>query len=382
MTTVPAHNFSAPARAWVMAAARFMPDVWAVLMSSSLERTTRTPSSRHRASLPLFMATSPRRVSEPRLLGAARALWKSIGKEADRTAPVSRVARRRRVRAAGDGSRAAVDYSMTDVSPATAPTRLTARALIVGERIDTAGLERPDMISSLPLAFRVGERGIAALFRFGVAVMVGLSPLEEEDLLAKLRSRVSGFRALGDDETAVLEITPDSDEQKSSSGPIQIKNLSPPRFLVIADAPAKPVARARDEREVNAVSDVVEPFAAKLAATGRPPFRRRAMLRLIGQALLAQHRVSGRVAVEEKPDVLWDHPELERLYARLADEYELTERADVLKRKLEVIGDTAQALTDIIDADRATRLEAAIVILIVLELIAAIVQIALALRGR
>ena len=215
---------------------------------------------------------------------------------------------------------------MTDVSPVTALTRLTARALIVGERIDTAGLERPDMISSLPLAFRVGERGMAALFRFGVAVMVGLTPLEEEDLLAKLRSRVSGFRALGDDETAVLEIAPDGDEQKSSSGPIQIKNLSPPRFLVIADALAKTVALARDEREVNAVFDVIEPFAAKLAATGRPPFRRRAMLRLIGQALLAQHRVSGRVAVEEKPDVLWDHPELERLYARLTDEYELHER--------------------------------------------------------
>jgi len=130
------------------------------------------------------------------------------------------------------------------------------------------------------------------------------------------------------------------------------------------------------------VFDVIEPFAAKLAATGRPPFRRRAMLRLIGQALLAQHRVSGRVAVEEKPDILWDHPELERLYARLTDEYELHERSDVLKRKLEVIGDTAQALTDIIDADRATRLEAAIVILIVLELIAALVQIALALHGR
>jgi uncharacterized Rmd1/YagE family protein len=271
---------------------------------------------------------------------------------------------------------------MTEAPPVTVPTRLTVRALIVGERIDTAGLERPDMISSLPLAFRVGERGMVALFRFGVAVMVGLTPLEEEDTLMKLRSRVMGERAKGDDETAVLEIAPDSDEQKSSGGPIQIKNLSPARFLVIADALAKTVALARDERDVNKVFDVIEPFAAKLAATGRPPFRRREMLKLIGQALLAQHRVSGRVAVEEKPDVLWDHPELERLYARLADEYELEERADVLKRKLEVIGDTAQALTDIIDADRATRLEAAIVILIVLELIAAIVQIALATRGR
>jgi uncharacterized Rmd1/YagE family protein len=267
-------------------------------------------------------------------------------------------------------------------APATAPTRLTARALIVGERIDTAGLERSDMISSLPLAFRVGERGMVALFRFGVAVMVGLSPLEEEDVVTKLQLRVSGVRARGDDETEVLEISPEGEDQVSSAGLIQIKDLSPARFLVVADALAKTVALERDEREVNAVFDVIEPFAAKLAASGRPPFRRRAMLRLIGQALLAQHRVSGRVAVEEKPDALWDHPELERLYARLADEYELTDRADALKRKLEVIGDTAQALTDIIDADRATRLEAAIVILIVLELIAAIVQIALALHGR
>ena len=117
------------------------------------------------------------------------------------------------------------------------------------------------------------------------------------------------------------------------------------------------MALARDEREVNAVFDVIEPFAAQLAATGKTPVRRRAMLRLIGQALLVQHRVSGRVAVEEKPDVLWDRPDLERLYARLEDEYELKERAGVLKRKLDVIVETAHALTDIIDADRATRLE-------------------------
>src|ERR1700749_1629136 len=113
---------------------------------------------------------------------------------------------------------------MTEASPVTAGTRLTARALIVGERIDTAGLERPDMISSLPLAFRVGERGMVALFRFGVAVMVGLSPLEEGRVLSGGRAGAGGGGGGGGGETAVLEIAPDSDEQKSSSGPIQIKN--------------------------------------------------------------------------------------------------------------------------------------------------------------
>jgi uncharacterized Rmd1/YagE family protein len=271
---------------------------------------------------------------------------------------------------------------MTEPASSDAPTRLTARALLVGDRIDTVGLERPDMISSLPLAFRVGAEGMVALFRFGVAVMVGLTPLEEEDLLAKLKSRVNGPRARVDDETAILEISPDTDEPFAAGGPIQIKSFSPQRFLVIADALAKTVALGRDEREVNAVFDVVEPFAFELARSGRPPFRRRAMLRLIGQALLAQHRVSGRVAVEEKPDVLWDRPDLERLYARLEDEYELRERAGTLKRKLDVIVETAHALTDIIDANRATRLEATIVALIVAELITSVIQIWLAWRGR
>src|SRR5689334_17237989 len=51
MTTVPAQSFSAPARACVIAAARFMPGVCAVLTSSSFARTTRTPRCFHSDSL-------------------------------------------------------------------------------------------------------------------------------------------------------------------------------------------------------------------------------------------------------------------------------------------------------------------------------------------
>src|ERR1700722_9974749 len=99
MTTVPAHSFSAPARAWVIAAARFMPGVWAVLMSSSFEWTTRMPSSRQRASLPLsigqFSST----------LFVRQAFLHFFGKE------VARRARRHASLGGGaaDGRRAAVD---------------------------------------------------------------------------------------------------------------------------------------------------------------------------------------------------------------------------------------------------------------------------------
>ena len=77
----------------------------------------------------------------------------------------------------------------------------------------------------------------------------------------------------------------------------------------------------------------------------------------------------------EKPDILWDRPDLERLYARLNDEYELNERAETLKHKLEVVVETARALTDVIDADRTTRLEFIVILLIFSEILISIFQI-------
>jgi len=250
----------------------------------------------------------------------------------------------------------------------TTPRRYTAHAIILGERIDTLGLERSDVISTVPLAFRVGN-GYAVLFRYGVAVLVGLSPIEEDETLRGLRPRVISPVEQIEDENATIEIAPDQDDQIEPSGLIKVKDLSPERLIIIADALAKNVALAHDEREVSRVFDVIDPLAARLAQLGRTPGRRSEMLKLIGQALLVRHRMSNRVAVEEKPDVLWDRWDLERLHERLADEYELKERADMLSRKIEVVGETARALTDLIDAARATRLEVAIVLLIVVEVL-------------
>ena len=258
---------------------------------------------------------------------------------------------------------------------APAPVRCTARAMLLGERIDTAGLERSDVISTSPLAFRVGAAGYAVLFRYGVVVLVGLSPIEEDEVLRGIRGRASSPYAKIEDEVATLEIAPDRDDQVVTGGPIAIKDLSPPRLLVVADVLAKNVALVRDEREVNKDLELTEPFASRLAATGQAPFNRRNMLRLIGQTLIVHQRISGRFAVEEKPDVLWDRSDLERLYARLEDEYEVKERANALRHKLDAIQETTRALTDIIDTERSVRLEAIIVVLIAVEIMIAFIDL-------
>jgi uncharacterized Rmd1/YagE family protein len=256
----------------------------------------------------------------------------------------------------------------TTMDNAPAGNRRKVRAVLLGDRIDTSGLERTDVLSTAPLAFRAGRDGLVTVFRYGVVVLFGMSVLEEDEVLRGLRDRVVRPVELREDETAVIEIAPDKEEQILPGGPIVLKHNTPEHMVVIADALAKSVVLARDEREVSSVIEVTEPFARQLAEKGRTPGGRRAILKHIGNALLVQHRVSGRVAVAEKPDAVWDRPDLERLYARLQDEYELTERADALTRKLTVISDTAEVLTDMIDTKRSLRLEAVIVVLILSEI--------------
>ena len=257
---------------------------------------------------------------------------------------------------------------MSDLPP-TPARRITVRALLLGDRIETAGLERKDVLSTVPLAFRAGENGVVALFRYGVAVLVGMSPLEEEEVIGRLDGRVVGAIAIREEESVQIEIAPDKDDQLTPSGIIVVKALTTEHTLLIADALATSVVLAHDEKNVTAVFDVIQPIARELAEHGRTPGGRRAILKHIGNALLVQHRVSGLVAVAEKPDVLWERPALERFYARLEDEYELKERADVLTRKLTVISDSAKAFADIIDTERAARLELIIIILIAVEIV-------------
>jgi uncharacterized Rmd1/YagE family protein len=253
-------------------------------------------------------------------------------------------------------------------------TRVTAHALHLGDRINTMGFEG-EALSAVPLAVRVGKAGIAVLFRYGVAVLIGLSPEDEAGFLERLKPRVGGKLERSEEETAIVALAGGTEDQVQAGGPIQLRDMLLERLLVIADVLAKSVALADDERQVAKVFEIIEPFAKELADHGRTRRDRKGVLQLIGNALLVQHRVSGRVAVGEKPDALWDRPDLERLYARLEDEYELRERVDTLNRKLAVVADTADTLADIIDTRRSLRLELIVVVLIAFEIVVTFYQI-------
>jgi len=256
----------------------------------------------------------------------------------------------------------------------TAPALLRgrARAVLLGERLVIDRARFANVVSTAPFCYRVGE-GYVVAFRYGVVALVGLDDAAEQAALAQFDGDVR--HAAPVEEERVEFETNGAEDGPTTDGILRLKTLNLPYVLVLADVLAKSVALARYEREIAQVFDTIESAAAALSATGRVPNEKKPLLQLIGSALLAQHRVSGRIAFAEKPDILWDHPELGRFYARMEDEYEIIERGTLLNGKLGVIGTVAETFMDMIDTARSTRLEILIVVLILAELVIGIVAL-------
>lgn len=263
---------------------------------------------------------------------------------------------------------------MADPGPR-AKTPLPVRALLVGERIDIRTLERPDRLAVGPLVMRTGATGAAAVMRYGVVVLFDVPPAEEAAFLQALKPLIAEPYADPETEHARVALDVAAEAPLDADGVICVPTLTVERMQIIGTVLARSVILAFYERRLASVFDRVEPLASQLQRHGRTGAPGRELLAHIGDVLLMQHKMVGRVEVTEKPDLLWDRPELERLYSRLQDEYEVVERARALDRKLALISQTAATSLELLQNDRMLRVEWYIVILIVIEILLSLYDI-------
>jgi uncharacterized Rmd1/YagE family protein len=241
---------------------------------------------------------------------------------------------------------------------------IPVRALNLGERLHLRGLYETPLEYS-PLVQPAGERGLAMLFRYGVAVLFNVTDTEQKTFLKELKERID--KPYRRHETEDVQVVVSAQTEGVSAEGINISALTLPRLQVIATALARSVSLAYFEIAMAAAFDSVEPLARKLDQPRASGSALKELLRHIGNTLLVQQKMIGRVEIEDKPDILWDQPELERLYNRLEDEYELHERLATLERKLELIERTAETTLDLVQSRRMLRVEWYIVALIVFE---------------
>ncbi|MDH2917850.1 MAG: RMD1 family protein [Sideroxydans sp.] len=245
---------------------------------------------------------------------------------------------------------------------------LQARALLLGDRLDLKSFKLTDCLSPTPLTLEVAATGgIAVLFRYGVVVLFGVTRVDEARFVELLQPLLSNPYNTPDIEELAIRIG--SNQLGVQSGTVSLDVLSLEKLQLIADALSKHLVLNLYEHKVANEFDKIEPLAQELATHGRVSAGSRKLLSKIGHMLLIEHRMVGRAEMGDKPETLWDFPHLSGLYASLEDEFELNERQAALNRKLSLISDTAQTLSDVWDNKQLHKLEWYVIGLILFEIV-------------
>jgi uncharacterized Rmd1/YagE family protein len=260
-------------------------------------------------------------------------------------------------------------------------TSVRVYAVLLGVRLDLRAVYKSDTLAIAPLAVPAGANGMAVLFRYGAVVTFNVCVPEESAFLIGLNNAIDDPYENPEREEARIIVDPAGDERVDADGVIHLHEVTRQRLLLVADVLAKSVALAYYENRVSSVFDRIEPVVQALHGRRSRHITAQTLLDHISDVLITRHRMVGRVEIQEKPELLWDHPALERLSVRLQEEYELVERDRALTRKLELISQTAMTALGLLQARRSLHVEWYIVILIVMEIGLSIYQMFIA-HGR
>jgi len=251
-------------------------------------------------------------------------------------------------------------------------TSVTAKAIFVGQRIHLRTLQFTERLAGNPLVVTAGNNGCAVIFRYGVVVVFGLSGVEEAAFLRQMENFV--VEPFAEVQAESLRLQASSEEEHLENSNVYLRNFNVERLQLIADVLAKSVVLAHYEAATANSFDRIEPLAGRLQMGGKGTSEGRELLRQIGDILSIQSKMVGRVEIGEKPELLWEYPELEKLYMRLEDEYEVHDRHVALERKFALISRTVNTLLDLLHHNRSLRVEWYIVILILVDIVISIID--------
>ncbi|CUH94022.1 putative membrane protein [Propionispora sp. 2/2-37] len=211
---------------------------------------------------------------------------------------------------------------------------------------------------------------IVYLFSFGSAVFVNFShsdimtvvqyikALEADINLADIFKFVDNYNLSMDSETPAT-ITNDY---------IVVERAEQYHLEIISVVLAKSVALEKIESEIGLLLDKTEDVIDKLNQ-GQLTVSDQKLAKMSANALGFKLNTVSYIMLLDKPDITWTNEEAGKLFEELARLFELTERYNNIHHKTAVLMDITNVFAGLVQSNRGTRLEWAIIILIALEIV-------------
>jgi uncharacterized Rmd1/YagE family protein len=229
-------------------------------------------------------------------------------------------------------------------------------------------------VSPLELWVPVESTGGYYIFPFGAVVFHNVSTERREAELARLRAARPGLTAqiVREDYSAIED---PASQTGISDGALRIDRFTQARASIVALTVAQSAAMEYYERIVDQLFARTSRIVERLETRGTVPMRTRPLHRFIGEAISTRSEVLAILHLLDKPDATWEDAAMDRIYDDLRAEFDLTDRYAAMESKLRSIQEALELVLDVARDRRLVLLEAAVVILILFELVVSIIRL-------
>ncbi len=218
-----------------------------------------------------------------------------------------------------------------------------------------------------PLVVRLLKDQYAVLTKFGAVTFWNISHKLKVEFLKEIKPYVRSKKDHYpyDENTKVFA---GGEANKITFDKVFLPHLGVQQIKIISYVLSQSVALERYEDEIETSLSEIGVIVENLKSSGRALLSERQLLQQIGKVLSVKQTAVAHLSLFDKPEEVWESPELEDIYNRMNAEYELQDRFDVLDEKIKYLSDTSQMLMNFLAEKRSEFLETIIILLFVVDL--------------
>ena len=218
------------------------------------------------------------------------------------------------------------------------------------------------------LRYPLDGGGEVFLYPFGAAVFHDARPEQRDGFLERIRAALPRLGRKVVAESFSVREEPGA-RTGLAEGMLHIGELGPARGAAVAIVVAQSAATEYYERLVEDLFRRTDALVDSLEKSGTVRARPSRLHRFIGEAVTSRNEVLSVLHLLDKPDEVWDDPELDRIYDDLRAEFDLADRYQSLETKLRGVQESLELVLDVARDRRMWLLEMSIALLILVELV-------------
>lgn len=212
------------------------------------------------------------------------------------------------------------------------------------------------------------------IFPFGSMVFVNCQHHEIMDILQYLKriekslNVTNPFEYADDYLLEVAEEEPCVNNDRMVTGEPKAYQRS-----IVATVLAKSVALEKIEIEIDRLLDEIEDIVQYLHQ-GKLNISDAKLAKLSARILGFKFNSISYIMLLDKPDITWSNEEAAALFTELAALFELEDRYEKMRHKSDTLMDITQVFSSLVHAQRGTKLEWAVIILITIEIVLSLLE--------